>query len=398
MLKNKRIVLGVTGGVAAYKAVETARLLIKEEAVVDVVMTEAATRFVAPLTFEAVTGRRPSAGIFSDGPKSGVRHIDLAREADCILVAPATAQSIARMALGLADDLLSCIILATEKPVIVAPSMNSCMYLNPATQKNLRTLESRGFVTIEPETGWLACGEEGVGRLPEPRTIVERVIDVLKKSSDLAGKRIVVTAGGTREPIDPVRFVGNKSSGAMGIETAKALLDRGADVTLVLANVDMIPPGGADVVRVETAREMLERTVAAFEKADGLVMTAAVADYAPKSPKKAKIKKAADTLTVELEKTPDVLAEVAKKKGGRFVVGFAAETEHVVASARKKLAEKKLDLIVANDVSTPGAGFGSDRLDAIIIPASGAVLELGVVDKKEVARIIAARVEQATSE
>ncbi|MCL5292646.1 MAG: bifunctional phosphopantothenoylcysteine decarboxylase/phosphopantothenate--cysteine ligase CoaBC [Actinobacteria bacterium] len=398
MLEEKDIVLGVTGGIAAYKAVEIARLLVKKGASVRVAMTEAATRFVAPLTFESVTGQPVVKDVFEPDPQGRIYHVSLGREADAILVAPATANSIAKIANGFADNVLTSIVLAAEKPVIIAPSMNCRMYRNQATQHNLDVLRERGYVVIEPAEGWLACGEEDVGRLQEPEEIVERVVEVLNKSSDLAGRRIVVTAGGTREPIDPVRFFGNRSSGLMGFEVAREVLKRGGEVTLVTGPSSLLPPQGADVVRVTTASEMLEAVLNLFDDADVIVMTAAVTDYRPRERAERKIKKEERAkLAVELEPTPDILKELSIRKKDQVIIGFAAETENVVQNARKKVADKKLDLIVANDISREGVGFGSDKLDAVILTPDGAVLELGIVEKKEVARIIAERLARAVS-
>lgn len=392
-MRGRTIALGVTGGIAAYKAVELARLLIKEGACVKVMMTEAATRFVSPLTFEAITGNPVATGVFEREPEVGIYHIELGREVDLILIAPATANSIARFACGFADDILSSVVLAADARVAVAPSMNERMYLNSATQRNIDTLRERGFEIIEPAQGALACGEAGIGRLPEPTEIVERVREILS-SGPLAGKRFLVTAGGTREAIDPIRFIGNRSSGKMGFEVAHELLRRGGEVILITGPTNLEAPAAARVVTVTTAAEMLDAVLTEFDECDAAVMTAAVADYRPVESSIQKIKKTSDRLVVEMEPTVDILKELSAGRSRQLLVGFAAETENVIENAQKKLADKKIDLLIANDVSRGDAGFEVDTLDAYLIEPGARAEALGIVSKSEIARIIAGKLEK----
>jgi phosphopantothenoylcysteine decarboxylase/phosphopantothenate--cysteine ligase len=390
ILNNKTIVLGITGGIAAYKAVDLASKLTQDGARVEVVMTEAATKFVAPLTLRNITGRPVVTNMFEMASQYQEEHVALAELADVVVVAPATANSIARLAAGIADNMLGTVILATTAPVIIAPAMNDLMYANRVTQENLEKLRGRGFTIIEPEHGRLASGRVGKGRLPETPRIIEVIERVLRQKKDLAGKRIVVTAGGTREPIDPVRHIGNRSSGRMGYALAEAARDRGAAVTLVTAPASIPAPGGVDVVPVKTAAEMKKAVTAAVRGADALIMAAAVSDYRPKSAAGSKIKKeAAAGLTVELVRTPDILGEV---KGDFIRVGFAAESEAVVKNAKKKLAEKRLDLIVANDITAPDAGFDVETNRVTIIDKTGRVDKLPLLSKRDVAERVLDRV------
>ncbi len=390
MLKDKTIVLGITGGIAAYKAVDLASKLTQAGARVEVVMTEAATKFVTPLTFRNITGRPVVTDMFEMASEYSEEHIALAEIADVVVVAPATANSIARLAAGIADNMLGTVILATAAPVIIAPAMNDVMYANRVTQENLNKLKGRNFTIIEPEHGRLASGKTGKGRLPETPRIIEVIERVLGQREDLAGRRIVVTAGGTQEPIDPVRHIGNRSSGKMGYALAEAARDRGALVTLVTAPATLPAPGGMEVVRVRTAVEMKKAVEAAVKKADALVMAAAVADYRPKRTAKAKIKKeATGGLDMELIRTPDILGEV---KGNFIKVGFAAESENMVANATKKLKEKNLDLIVANDITAADSGFDVDTNRVTIIDKAGKAEELPLMSKREVAEKVLDRV------
>ena len=390
MLANKTIVLGITGSIAAYKAADIASKLTQAGAGVDVVMTESATRFIAPLTLRSLTGRPVVTGMWEPGSEFSIEHVALAEAADVVAIVPATADIIARLAAGIADDMLTCTVLATRAPVIVAPAMNVNMFENPVTQDNLAKLKARGFTIVGPARGRLASGKIGLGRLAETGTIISTIRQVLGRSGDLAGRRIVVTAGGTREPIDPVRYIGNRSSGKMGYAVAEAARDRGATVSLITASASLPEPDGMEVVRVGTAAEMKAAVAEATAQTDALVMVAAVADYQPKRVAKEKIKKEkAQSLNLELIRTPDILAEV---KGSFLKVGFAAESEDLVANARRKLEEKQLDIIAANDITDASSGFGADDNKVTLISRDGKVESLPLFTKREVADKILDRV------
>ncbi len=389
VLTDKTVVLGVTGSIAAYKAVDIASQLTQAEARVEVVMTESATKFVTPVTFRSITHRPVFTDMFALVAEFQAAHVSLAEAADVIVVAPATANIIAKLASGIADDLLSCTILDTKAPVIVAPAMHTNMLQNPVTQDNLAKLKARGFVIIEPAVGRLADGRVGAGRFPDTDVITGIIRQVLGQNGDLAGKRVVVSAGGTREPVDPVRYIGNRSSGKMGYALAEAARDRGAQVTLVTAATSLGKPAGVETIEVETAEQMKEAVAQAVVQADALVMAAAVADYRPKEAASQKIKKDSDALTLELVRTPDILSEVK----GKFIrIGFAAESENVVENARKKLAGKQLDIIVANDITDAESGFAVDTNKVTIIDKAGGVSELPLMTKREVADKILDRV------
>ncbi|MCJ7654295.1 MAG: bifunctional phosphopantothenoylcysteine decarboxylase/phosphopantothenate--cysteine ligase CoaBC [Dehalococcoidia bacterium] len=389
-MKNKTVVLGVTGSIAAYKAAELASQLAQAGAKVEVIMTEAATEFIAPLTFRNITGRPVVTKMFELASEYSVEHVALAEAADVVVVAPATANIIAKIAAGIADDMLCCTVLATKAPVIVAPAMHAAMYENSVTQDNLAKLKSRGFIVVGPAYGRLASGAVGMGRLVDVNEILGNVRQVLGRSRELAGKRIIVTAGGTQEPVDPVRCLTNRSSGKMGYALAEAARDRGAQVVLVSAPSSLPRPIGMDVVNVGTAQEMYEAVKKAVTKADALIMAAAVADYRPKKVSKSKIKRErASSLTLELERTPDILGEV---KGKFLRVGFAAESEDLVANARGKLEKKRLDLIIANDITAKVSGIGADTNQVVIIDRKGKVEELPLLPKREVADRILDRV------
>ena len=392
MLTGKRILLGVTGSIAAYKAVELLRELVKCGAEVQVVMTEAATKFVAPLTFETLSRQPVLLDMFSLAYGSRIGHIEATQRADMFVVAPATAQTIARMALGLADDFLSCIFLASRCPVLVAPAMDSDMYQHAAVQQNLATLRSRGVRIVEPGHGELASGLVGPGRLADLPEIVGAIEQVLTGTRDLEGQVVLVTAGPTREPLDPVRFLSNRSSGKMGYSIAEAAAARGACVVLVSGPTGLTIPQGVDVVHVETAQEMYEVVLAKLPAATVVIKAAAVADYRPKRIADRKIKKDETIPEVTLEPTLDILAEVGKRKGARVVVGFAAETDDLVANAGRKLQRKHVDLMVANDVRQPGAGFDADTNVVKILDTVGGVEELPLLSKREVAHRILDRV------
>jgi phosphopantothenoylcysteine decarboxylase / phosphopantothenate---cysteine ligase len=390
MLKNKTIVLGITGGIAAYKAADIASKLTQAGAMVETVMTEAATRMITPLTLRNITHRPVVTDMFEMASEYSVEHVALAEAADVVIIAPATANTISKLAAGIADNMLGCVVLATRAPVIIAPAMNDIMYQNSVTQENIGKLKARGFTIIEPEYGRLASGKMGKGRLPETAKIIEAIERVLGQKKDLDGKRIVVTAGGTREPIDPVRHIGNRSSGKMGYALAEAAKDRGAEVTLISANVSLPEPGGIEVIKVQTAAEMKEAVSGAVKKADALLMAAAVADYQPEVIAKSKIKKeSAQNLTLKLVKTPDILSEV---KGKFIKVGFAAESENIIANAKKKLEQKNLDMVVANDITAPDSGFDVDTNRVVIIDKKGKAEELPLMSKREVSEKVLDRV------
>ncbi|MEE8174942.1 MAG: bifunctional phosphopantothenoylcysteine decarboxylase/phosphopantothenate--cysteine ligase CoaBC [Dehalococcoidia bacterium] len=382
MLKDKTVVLGVTGSIAAYKAADIASKLVQAGARVEVVMTRAATEFVTPLTFRSITARPIVTGMFDLASEFSIEHVALAEAADLVLIAPATANIIAKLAAGIADDMLCCTVLATKAPIVLAPAMNVNMYHNPVTQENLAKLRSRGFSVVGPAYGRLASGEMGLGRLAEIREILESVRQVLGKRGDLAGKRIVVTAGGTQEPIDPVRHIGNRSSGKMGYAIAQAARDRGAEVVLITAPTALSDPVGVEVVHVQTSLQMREAVVKAIAGAHVLAMAAAVADYRPVAQSRSKIKKRADTLSLKLVRTPDILAEVE----GEFIkIGFAAESEKLVENATEKLHRKNLDLIAANDITAADSGFDADTNRVVLIDAQGRAERLPLLLKSEVA-------------
>jgi phosphopantothenoylcysteine decarboxylase/phosphopantothenate--cysteine ligase len=383
-----RIALAVTGCVGAYKAAFLLRLLQQGGADVRVVMTESAQRFVGALTFEALSGHPVVTTMWEPSATGEIRHIALAQSIDLLLVAPATANSIAKFANGICDDFLSTLYVSTTVPVMIAPAMNVEMWRHPATVENLERLRARGVEIVEPGAGYLACGMVGEGRLAEPEEIAARALALLgaPPAADLAGTRVLVTAGPTREPIDPVRFITNRSSGRMGYAIAEAACARGAAVTLVTGPVSIAPPEGVEVVCVETAAEMARETLARAPEAAIVVKSAAVADYRPVRVADRKIKKAGATMTVELEQTEDVLAALGRAKPDHQVlVGFAAETNDLVENARKKLDAKNADLVVANDVTREGAGFDVDTNVAVLVGRDGAVEELPVMTKRALA-------------
>ncbi len=400
-LQGKKIVLGVTGGIAAYKAVEIVSRLRKAGAEVHVIMTKEATEFVTELTFREISGQPVAVDMWEKVTHFNVEHIALAQLADLMLIAPATANIIAKAAVGIADDMLSTTLLATKAPIYVAPAMNTNMYENPITQRNIAELRSRGFHIIEPAAGHLACGTSGKGRLPEPVDIV-RIVSAALTSQDLTsqsltcqdltaqltGQKILVTAGGTIEPLDPVRYIGNRSTGRMGYAIAEEAARRGADVVLVSGPASLADPAGVRVIRVETARQMRAAVLAEFPTAAAVIKSAAVADYRPAAVAEQKIKKSEDDLTLHLVRNPDILYELGQKKEHQVLVGFAAETCKVEEYARKKLAKKNLDFIVANDVSEADAGFGVETNRIKLIDRSGRMTPYPLMSKKELAGII----------
>jgi phosphopantothenoylcysteine decarboxylase/phosphopantothenate--cysteine ligase len=389
-MSGRTVVLGVTGGIGAYKACEIARSLMRAGATVKVVMTESATKFVTPVTFRALT-RQPVGTSMWDEPDAKIHHISLAEEADVLVIAPCTANVIAKLAQGRADDLLTTTALATEAPVVIAPAMNVHMWRKEITQANVAALRARGYVFVEPETGELACGEVGEGRLANVDSVVDAASVELTRACDLAHVRLLVTAGGTREPIDPVRYIGNRSSGRTGFAIAEEAARRGAEVTLVTGPSTLPDPFGVTTVRVETALQMREAAEAAYDHADALIASAAVADFRPAQPAADKIKKADALDRIVLERTADILAELSEWKGTRVLVGFAAESGDPVGSARAKLVAKNLDIVVANDIAAPGFGFDSTRNRVTLVTADGEEA-LPEMDKRELARILLDRV------
>lgn len=384
-----KIVLGVSGGIAAYKAAEIVRLLQERGIRVQVIMTRAAQEFVRPLTFAALSGDKVITDLFGTGAEepnidSAVEHIAVAQAADALLVAPATADVLGKFAQGLANDFLTTLFLATKAPVVVAPAMNVNMWEHPATQANLEILRKRGVRVVEPGSGYLACGMTGPGRLADNEAIVAAVMEAVGASQDLAGETVLITAGPTREKIDPVRYLSNRSSGRMGYALAEAALRRGARVLLVSGPTPLTPPQGAELTRIESAEEMRQAALRLLPETTIVIKTAAVSDYRPKLAALQKIKRIG-SISLELEPTADILWELARKKGSRIIVGFAAETQNVLENARKKLAAKFLDAIVVNDVSRAGIGFDSDR-NAVTIITEEEVIEVPETSKWEVAQ------------
>lgn len=389
MLTGKHIVLGVTGGIAAYKACEVVSRLKKLGAGVDVIMTENATKLVAPLTFETLSCRPVCVDTFSRTESWDVKHISLAQKADLFLVAPATANLMAKLAHGIADDMLSTTLLATKAPILLAPAMNTGMWTADATQANLRTLQSRGVHTVGPGTGFLACGDSGAGRMSEPAEIVEKVQELLLAKQDLSGLKVLVTAGPTVERIDPVRYLTNDSSGKMGLAIAKAAIDRGAEVTVLLGNVHLTPPSAANVVKVQSTQDLYDAMMAHCDRQDVIIQAAAPADFRVKDIAPEKIKKQDGApMVLELIENPDIAKAVGQRKQpGQTLVGFAAETENLLENAEKKLGKKNLDLIVANDVSQEGAGFGVDTNIVTLLTHTG-LESLPLMSKQDVAHRI----------
>ncbi len=389
VLSNKRIVLGVTGSIAAYKAVALASTLTQAGALVDVVMTHEATELIRPLSFQAITHRPVSTEMFHLLAETEIGHVTLGQQADVVAVAPATAHTLAKLALGLSDDMLTTTVLATTAPLVIAPAMDANMYENPAVQSNVQRLRERGAVIVEPTWGRMASGLVGRGRLAEPPVIADTLRIVLGRNGDLAGWRVVVTAGGTQEAIDPVRFISNRSSGKMGYAIAEAARDRGASVTLVSAPSAREAPLGIAMRQVVSAAEMHAAVAEAIEGADLLVMAAAVADFRPDAAAEQKIKKGGNGLTLRLAPTTDILAATADVGDGRLIrVGFAAESQDLLRNAQDKLERKALDLIVGNDITRPDSGFGSDTNKVVLLDRGGGERDLPPMPKREVAHEI----------
>ncbi|CAH0259088.1 MULTISPECIES: bifunctional phosphopantothenoylcysteine decarboxylase/phosphopantothenate--cysteine ligase CoaBC [Peribacillus] len=402
MLIDKKVLLCVTGGIAVYKAAALTSKLTQEGAHVKVIMSESAREFVTPLTFQALSRNDVYTDTFDEKDSSVIAHIDLADWADIILLAPATANVIGKVANGIADDMITTTLLATEAPVWVAPAMNVHMYAHPAVQKNMETLRSFGYQFIEPGEGYLACGYVGKGRLEEPETIVEhlnRYFDERKSHQQpLKGKKYLITAGPTREAIDPVRYVTNHSSGKMGYALAEKAIGMGAEVTLITGPVNLTPPSKAKVIPVVSAADMYDAVFDQFDSSDVVIMTAAVADYKPKIYHDQKMKKQPGENVMEFERTKDILMELGENKTHQFLVGFAAETNNVEEYARGKLAKKNADMIVANNVTAPGAGFGTDTNIVTIYNKDGSATELPKMSKADIAKSILAEVSRMQKE
>ncbi len=387
MLRDKRIILGVTGGIAAYKAVELLRLLTKAGAVVHVIMTRAAQEFLTPLTFQTLSANPVHTELFSLIAKREIGHISLADMADLLIIAPATANIVGKIANGIADDMLTTTVMATKAPVLIAPAMNVNMYTNPIYRENEEKLLRQGYLFAAPEKGTLACGWEGEGKLAAPETIFEAAVTALFPK-DLTGQTIMVTAGPTREEIDPVRYISNHSSGKMGYALARNAVRRGAQVILISGPVNLSPPAGVEHVAVESGEEMRKAVMARAGSCSVVIKAAAVADYRPSLRAKDKIKKQANDLTLHLTKNPDILAELGARQSCPFLVGFAAETDNLESYASRKLREKNLDMIVANDVSQSDAGFNVDTNRALLLFRDGRCIECPLMSKNDLAVVI----------
>ncbi len=386
MFTERRILVGVTGGIAAYKAAEVVRQLRKLHAQVHVAMTKSATEFITPLTLQSLSSNPVYVDLFDEPKLWNVEHISLAEHVDAVILAPATANILAKMAMGLADDFLSTVLLATRAPIFVAPAMNHAMYHHPATQANLALLKDRGIHVIGPDTGFQACGTEGDGRMSEPVEIVEAVARSFAGLNWLKGKKALVTAGGTQEPLDPVRYLGNRSSGRMGYAIAQALQEAGAETILVSAPTDLPTPYGVTKISVQTALEMYDAVLGLFPEMDVVIKAAAVADYRPAVEAEQKIKKTGTSRTLELVPNLDILAELGRMKTSQVLIGFAAETENLMANAQHKMQKKNVDLLVANDVTKPGAGFGCQTNIVNFLFPDGKRIDLPQMSKLEVAR------------
>lgn len=384
MLEGKHIVLGVTGSIAAYKIASLASMLKKQKADVTVIMTQNATNFINPITFETLTGNKCLVDTFDRNFQYSVEHVSLAKQTDVFMIAPASANVIAKAAHGLADDMLTTTLLACECPKIIAPAMNTRMYQNPIVQDNMKVLEKYGMEVITPATGYLACGDTGEGKMPEPGLLLEYIIKALQPK-DMAGMNVLVTAGPTREKIDPVRYISNHSTGKMGYAIARAAMMRGANVTLVTGKTDIVPPMGVHTIEIVSAADMAQAVKQRAKEQDIIIKAAAVADYRPKNTADEKMKKKDDELTIELAKTEDILGYLgAHKEEGQFLCGFSMETENMIENSRKKLEKKNLDLIVANNLKQQGAGFGTDT-NIVTLLSKGDTIQLPIMSKEEVA-------------
>ena len=386
-LVGRRVVLGVSGSIAAYKAVTLARILSERGATLDVVLTPAATAFVTPLTFASLTHRPVVTDVMALDSEGQIAHVELAEAADAVVLAPATANLLAELAAGLSGSAVTALVCATRAPLVIAPAMDAGMWTHPATQRNVETLRGFGYRIVDPEVGALASGLTGVGRLADPSEIADEVEHLFARAGDLDGQHVVVSAGGTREPLDPVRFIGNRSSGKMGVAIAEAARDRGATVTLIAGAMSVAPPRGVTVVDATTAAAMREAVLRAAPAADILVMAAAVADFAPRQPSPRKIKRAGDGLQVELVPNPDIVAEVGEMRDGvrPFLIGFAAESDELEANATGKLRDKGLDLIVGNVVGGPFDAIGSDENKVTVFGVEGPLTDWPMLPKRQVA-------------
>ena len=390
-IKNKNVILAVCGGIAAYKSLEILRLLKQADAEVRVILTKNAQWFVGAISFEALSGRPVFKDMFQEGREASIRHIDWAQETDGVIIAPATANMIGKLANGIADDPLSTFMLAVTSPVLICPSMNTHMYANQAVQRNLDTLRSDGYVVMEPASGPLACGSTGPGRLPEPEEILDRFLSCLS-AKDLAGKKFLVTAGPTIEPIDPVRFISNPSSGKMGYAVARAAEHRGAEVTLISGPTHLTAPMNVTTISVRTAEEMAKKVFAHMKTADVIIKCAAVSDYGPKESEAHKIKKGKNELILRLQQNEDILKTLGQKKKHQVLVGFAAETKDLAQNATQKLTDKNLDIIVGNLVGTSDSGFESDTNTVTLFFNDGTSESLATMEKPEVAHILLDRI------
>ena len=388
MLKGKKIILGITGGIAAYKSCEITRRLKKLGAEVIVIMTKAATKFVTPLTFETLSGNEVVTQLFPKQKVVGTRHITLAKWPDLILIAPATANLIGKIKSGIADDILTTVITSTRTQVLIAPAMNVQMYENHIVQENIRCLINLGYKFIGPEAGDLACGDEGKGRMSEPETIVQEVVNLLTKKKDFAGKKILVTAGRTEEPLDSVRYLSNRSSGKMGYAIAEEAKKRGAEVTLISGPTNLFPPHEVSFIPAKTAQDMYSAVNSHFKNAGILIMSAAVSDFTPEKVERSKIKKSEKGMTLKLKPTPDILKQMGKNKKDKILVGFSLETENEIENAKRKMKEKNLDLIVVNNPNLPGAGFEVDTNLVTLIDKKGKIEKLELLPKRKVAEKI----------
>jgi phosphopantothenoylcysteine decarboxylase/phosphopantothenate--cysteine ligase len=382
--KQATVLLGVTGGIACYKAVELVRLLVQDEFEVQVIMTRGAMEFVTPLTFQTLSGRPVASETFDLTQESEIGHINLADSADIFVIAPATANVIGKIATGIADDLLTTVLMATQAPILIAPAMNIHMYENPILQENVRKLRRIGYHILEPAQGYLACGYEGKGRLPAPEKIREEIRRLLRKK-DLEGEKLLITAGPSREPIDPVRYISNRSSGKMGYALARAALRRGAEVVLVSGPTALDAPAGARLISVTTAAQMHDAVFEEFPNCTTVIMAAAVADYHPAEVSDRKLKRGKGALELRLEPNPDILKHLGEHRDGKTLIGFAAETEDLIANATRKLREKNLQMIIANNVTQMGSGFDGDTNIATILDCYGTTRSLPLMTKDELA-------------
>ena len=389
MLKGKTIVIGVSGGIAVYKVCDVVSRLKKLSANVHVIMTKSAAEFVTPLTFQSLSQNYVVSDMFEEPKTWDVEHISLAKKADVFLIAPATANIIGKMACGISDDMLSTTVMATKGKVLIAPAMNTNMYENPIVQRNIDTLKALNYEFIEPESGRLACGDIGKGKLATPENIVKSVVEALTKEEDLKGKKIIITAGPTVEALDPMRYITNRSTGKMGYSKAKEAIKRGAEVTLISGPTKLEPPKNLkNLIKIESAEEMYEAVINNLDENDVVIKSAAVADYKPKEYSSRKIKKSDEDLVIRLDRNKDIAYEIGKVKKDKILVGFAAETNDLIENATKKVKKKNLDFIVANDLTKEGAGFGVDTNIVKIIDKEGTIIEYPIMTKDEVANVI----------